>query len=140
MRGRLQSTGRSAGPSEAPIAGRTLAHTHTHTDTELANRAASARLRGLGLRESQARLAARIAELGFPDYQRVADAEGINYEALVSRLGRMRRCLGLDNTFQLMVLIAGAVAGVHGDPGWAGVAKFFSPNRGDRGTIKERER
>ncbi len=100
----------------------------------------SARLRGLGLRESQARLAARIAELGFPDYQRVADAEGINYEALVSRLGRMRRCLGLDNTFQLMVLIAGAVAGVHGDPGWAGVAKFFSPNQGDRGTIKERER
>ena len=70
----------------------------------------------------------------------MADAEGINYEALVSRLGRMRRCLGLDNTFQLMVLIAGAVAGVHGDPGWAGVAKFFSPNRGDRGTIKERER
>ncbi|MFO8070249.1 MAG: hypothetical protein R6V85_00120 [Polyangia bacterium] len=99
-----------------------------------------ARLRGLGLRESQARLAAEIAELGFPDYQRVADAAGISYGTVVSRLSRMRCCLGLENTFQLMVLIAGAAAGVHRDPGWAEVTKFFSPNRGDRGIKKERER
>ncbi|MFO8070831.1 MAG: hypothetical protein R6V85_03050 [Polyangia bacterium] len=59
---------------------------------------------------------------------------------MVGRLRRMRRCLGLENSFQLMVLIAGTAAGVHRDPGWAEVTKFFSPNREDRGTIKERER
>ncbi|MFO8073262.1 MAG: hypothetical protein R6V85_15435 [Polyangia bacterium] len=97
-----------------------------------------ARLRGLGLRESQARFALHIAKQGFPDHQRLADAEGISYEAVVGRLRRMRRCLSLENSFQLMVLIAGEAAGVHRDPGWAEVTKFFSPNRGERGIKKER--